>query len=202
MQLRSGVRKAYERFLRIRGEPKEIARGLAVGILIGMLPVLGLQTVSAVFFASLLKCSKISAALGTLISNPLTTPPLYALTYYVGSKIMGLSQELPRWKNSGLETLVQMLHKTPEILWALFIGGILLGVPLAAAGYYLSHEALRRYQSGIREKLALQREKLAQRRDNLARRSRQFTHQLHEKAQRRKRQKSRKAPVKGRTRKS
>ncbi len=194
-------RKAYERFLKIRGEPREIALGLALGIFIGMLPVLGLQTVSAIFFASLLKWNKISAALGTLISNPLTIPPLYALTYFVGNKLMGLRQGLPRFTTSGVETLIDMVQKTPEIILALFIGGFLLGLPAALVGYFLSYEALKRYQSRIREKLSRQRESLSRKRETLARRSRQITHQLHERSARRKKQKSRKSPTKSRTRK-
>jgi len=194
------LRKAYERFLKIRGEPREIALGLALGIFIGMLPVLGLQTVSAIFFASLFKWNKFSAALGTLISNPLTIPPLYALTYWLGSKILGLGQRLPHLSDSGIETLIHLLQKTPEILLALFIGGILLGLPAAAASYFLSYEALRRYQSRIREKLAQEREKLARRREALARRSRQITHRIHERTARRKKQKSRKTPAKSRSR--
>jgi uncharacterized protein (DUF2062 family) len=205
MGLKFEPHKAYERFLKIRGEPRQIALGLALGIFIGMLPVLGLQTVSAIFFASLLKWNKIAAALGTLISNPLTIPPLYAITYFVGNKLMGLRHGLPRFTTSGVETLIDMVQKTPEIILALFIGGILLGLPSAAVGYFLSYEALKRYQSRIREKLARQREKLARKRENLTARSRQISHQLHERMHertaRRKKQKSRKNPTKSRTRK-
>lgn len=201
MRWRFEPRKAYERFLKIRGEPREIALGLALGILIGMLPVLGLQTVSAVFLASLLKWNKISAMLGTLISNPLTIPPLYTLTYFVGKKLTGLQHGLPHFTTSGVETLLNIVRKTPDIFLALCLGGLLLGLPAAAAGYFLSYEALRRYQSGIREKLARQRENLARKRDNLARRSRQITHQLHERTARRKKQKSRKRPPTSRGRK-
>jgi len=201
MRLHFDPRKAYERFLKIRGEPREIALGLALGILIGMLPVLGLQTVSAVFLASLLKWNKFSAALGTLVSNPLTIPPLYTLTYLVGERLMGLRRGLPPFTTSGVQSLLDLVRKTPDIFLALFVGGILLGVPVAAAGYYLSHAALNRYQAGIRERLARQREKLARKRESLASRSRQITHRLHERTARRKKQKSRKSPSTSRSRK-
>jgi len=201
MQIPERLQKAYERFLKIRGEPREIALGLALGILIGMLPVLGLQTVSAIFFASLLKWNKLSAVLGTLISNPLTIPPLYALTYFVGSRILGVRHGLPHFTGTGFDTFLGLLNKTPEILWALFLGGFLLGVPVAVAGYFLAYEALRRYQSGIRERLVRQRENLARKRDALRQRSRQITRHLHERTVRRKKQKSRKNVAKSRPRK-
>ena len=51
---------------------------------------MGIQTVIALFFATLFKWNKISSAVGVWISNPFTAPFLYSLTYYVGAKIMGL----------------------------------------------------------------------------------------------------------------
>ncbi|WP_316348434.1 DUF2062 domain-containing protein [Desulfuromonas acetoxidans] len=38
------------RFLRLRGQPDEIAKGFALGIFIGMTPTLGFQMILAVFF--------------------------------------------------------------------------------------------------------------------------------------------------------
>ena len=42
--LGSIVRRVYERFIRIRGEPREIALGFALGIFVGMTPTVGVQT--------------------------------------------------------------------------------------------------------------------------------------------------------------
>jgi hypothetical protein len=47
--------RAYERFLRIRGQPREIALGFALGLFVGMTPFMGLQTVIAVPLAALLQ---------------------------------------------------------------------------------------------------------------------------------------------------
>ena len=43
------------KFIRLRGSPDEIAKGVALGIFIGMTPTLGLQMPLAVFFAFLFK---------------------------------------------------------------------------------------------------------------------------------------------------
>ena len=50
----------YQRFIRTRGTPREIALGFALGLFIGFSPTMGAQIVIAVFFASLLKWSKIT----------------------------------------------------------------------------------------------------------------------------------------------
>jgi uncharacterized protein (DUF2062 family) len=58
------LHKAYERFIKIRGHPREIALGFALGIFIGMTPTMGVQTPLAVFLAALFKWSKLSAGFG------------------------------------------------------------------------------------------------------------------------------------------
>ena len=157
--------KAYERFLKIRGNPKEIALGFALGIFIGFTPTLGLQIAIAVFIAALLKWNKIAAAIGVWITNPATAPFIYTFTYLVGAKILGLKNEFVF--SSGLDwNFVQtLLAKTPHIFIALAIGGIVLGLPFAVVCYYLSFYAVQRYREKLKEKVAKQREKLRQLRD-------------------------------------
>ena len=55
----------YIRFLRLRGEPHELALGMAIGVFSGMMPILPFQIALAVTLALLFKTSKITAALGT-----------------------------------------------------------------------------------------------------------------------------------------
>ena len=88
-RMRSALRTTYDRFIRIRGEPKDICFGLALGIFMGISPIFGFQLILAVLIAALLKWNKIAAAMGTLISNPITTPFIYPFAYYVGSRVMG-----------------------------------------------------------------------------------------------------------------
>jgi len=55
--------------------------------------------------------------------------------------------------------------KAPEIFWALTTGGIVLGLPLAVAGYYFSYSVVQKYQDDIKEKLVKSKEKLAQKKE-------------------------------------
>ena len=85
------IRKVYERFIRIRGNPREVALGFALGVFIGMTPTMGVQTPIAIFFAALCGWSKLSAAVGVWVSNPLTAPVIYGVTYITGAKMMHLA---------------------------------------------------------------------------------------------------------------
>ena len=79
---------AYRRFVALRGTPREIALGFSLGLFVGMSPYMMCHTVTAVFVAALLKWNKIAAAAGVFITNPVTAPFFYALTYRVGAAIM------------------------------------------------------------------------------------------------------------------
>jgi uncharacterized protein (DUF2062 family) len=170
-KLQATLRRTYERFIRIRGHPKDISLGFALGIFLGISPLFGIQLIAAVFIAALLKWNKIAAATGTLISNPLTTPFIYPFAYYVGTLVTGNPVKgrlvIPR----DLETAGRMLEETPRILVTLTLGTVLIGLPLAVVGYLLAYAAVLRYRERIKEKLAARREELALRRERLRERS-------------------------------
>ena len=157
--------KAYERFLKIRGRPREIALGMALGLFIGMTPVMGLHLIIAVPMAALFKWNKISAGIGVWITNAITAPFIYSITYLVGAGLMGVEKPLKMNPEQGLGGLYKMLLKAPEIFWAMAIGGIVLGIPLAVAGYYFSYSVVHKYQQGIKEKFAKSKESLVQRKE-------------------------------------
>ena len=157
----ASLQKTYERFLKIRGNPREIALGFALGLFIGMSPTMGVQMAIAVFFAALFKWNKISAAVAVWITNPFTAPIIYGLTYYVGAKIIGMSNNISFLSGFDLAGLLHLIQKTPEILLAMALGGVVVGLPLAVAGYYFSFSAVNTYQKDIKAKLAERRERRA-----------------------------------------
>jgi uncharacterized protein (DUF2062 family) len=154
-------RRWYERFVKIRGTPREIAMGFALGVFVGMSPTMGFQTAIAVFVAALFKWNKISAAIGVWISNPVTAPILYGVTYFAGARILGGNGYLHPPDLLGVTVFLRILERAPEIFWAMTVGGILLGAPLALAAYTFAFSAVSRYQEGIRRKLAERRLRLA-----------------------------------------
>ena len=75
-QLGRPFRYLYLRFIRLRGTAEEVARGMALGVFIGLTPTMGIQMPLAFFFAMLLKENKIAAVIGVWISNPMTAIPI------------------------------------------------------------------------------------------------------------------------------
>ena len=147
------VRDLYARFLKIRGTPKEISLGMALGLMVGMSPTMGIQTIISVFLASLFKWSKITAAIGVQITNPLSAPFIYGTTYLIGAKLLGLSGGFDIRGILNLDGLMHLLGQAPVILLAMTLGGIAIGLPLAAAGYAATLWITTRYHTPIKENL-------------------------------------------------
>ncbi|MFZ0240715.1 MAG: DUF2062 domain-containing protein [Desulfobacterales bacterium] len=147
---RNPLARTYERFLKIRGQPREIALGFALGLYVGMTPFIGLHTVMAVPLAALLKWNKISAAVAVWFTNAATAPFIYSVTYLVGARIAGVEKVFSWTDLESFSAVYHLILKTPEIIWAMVIGGMILGVPLAVAGYYLAFYVVSRYQEKMR----------------------------------------------------
>ncbi len=158
----ASLMRVYQRFLKIRGNPHEIALGFALGLFVGMTPFMGFQTPIAIFFAAIFQWNKISSAAGVWISNPVTAPVLYGITYFIGAKITGLAPACNPAGSSEI-TVINLLQSTPEILMAMILGGIIIGIPIAITGYIFSFSALKKYQDDIKNKLAKKKENRAAR---------------------------------------
>ncbi len=122
------------RLLRIRKSPDEIAKGLALGVFIGMTPTFGFQMVIAIFFALLLSENKIAAAVGVWITNPLTAPFIYALEYESGRLVMGMGRaHLPA--ELTFSAFRELGH---EVIVPLCLGSLIYGILCAALTYAIT----------------------------------------------------------------
>ena len=50
------------------------------------------------------------------------------------------------------DVVSRIAQKTPEVILALTVGGIVIGLPLAVLGYYLSYSVIRRYRERSRRR--------------------------------------------------
>jgi uncharacterized protein (DUF2062 family) len=127
----------FQRQLReLRGKPHEISLGMAIGVFIGITPTMPFHTVLAVSLAVLLRASKLAAALGVWVCNPLTIPLFYYGSYRLGRFVLGLpGLSLP--SNYSLLSLVQL---GSHVTVAMLHGGVLLGVLPALLAYILTYK--------------------------------------------------------------
>ena len=123
---------------------------------------MGIQIAMGVFVAALLKWNKIAAAIGVQVTNPLTAPFIYSVTYVISAKLIGLKETFIWADAFDLSKLIDMLEKAPAIFAALTIGGIVIGSPVSIIGYFVSYAVIEKYQDDIKEKLSAQKDKIRQ----------------------------------------
>ena len=136
----------YDRFIKLKGAPREIALGFALGLLIGMTPFFGMHFFSSLLLASLLGWSKIAALVGANITNVLTAPLIYPVNYWVGVKLAGFSKEIDWSSTLDVADVLALMQQSPLILVDLSIGGIILGIPLAVGGYLIAFRLICLYR--------------------------------------------------------
>lgn len=148
------MKRFYVRFVRLRGTPHQISLGLALGFLVGMTPFLGAHTVIAIFLASLFKWSKITATIGVMITNPLTAPLIYPVTYKLGNSVTGLSDPSQWSKIFEPGGVIALMKSSPVIIVDLSVGGMIVGIPLAVITYYVTLNAVTRARKRIERRRA------------------------------------------------
>ncbi len=137
-------RLLYLRLLRLRGQPREVAGGVAIGVFVGMTPTVPLHTLLAVLIALILKKSKLAAALGVWIANPFFLPFIYFLDYKVGQLLTGTGASSLPISNFSVANLV---HLGWSISFPLFFGGVITGIVCAIPSYFISKRLIFLYQA-------------------------------------------------------
>ena len=139
------VKYYFLRFIRLRGEPHELALGLAFGIFTGMMPIMPFQSALAVALALIFKGSKITALIGTWVSNPLNWYFLYYYSYRIGASLMGLSMKdgifpsVMTSLNEGENVFIvfgKILGEGGTFIFAFLFGGFLMGAIASMPSYF------------------------------------------------------------------
>jgi hypothetical protein len=159
------LRRTHVRVLRGSGDPAEMAGGMALGLFIALLPFMGLQMPLAFVVVEMIRrlthfqLSRVAAAAGVWINNPVTAAPVYGLCYFIGRPIAHrLLPAAPGQEGSGaaagLDLSALAGPDALEVGLGLIIGGVLLGVPTAWLGYHLTYGMVSRHQSRREERRA------------------------------------------------
>ncbi len=135
----------YLRFLRIKGDPEDIAWGSFIGALIGSMPVMPFHTIGIIAVCCLTRTSAMAGLLTSLvISNPLTYIPLYYFCMVIGNF---LTPYQITWTNTSVileaiisgqgfkESFYMLSNLGSEIIIVMLTGGIVIALPTAIIWY-------------------------------------------------------------------
>ncbi len=180
-----GWRYMRHRVERINDTPSNIAFGFACGAFASFTPLFGLHFVVAALFAKIARVNIISALFGTAIGNPLSFPLIAAGSMSVGSLLLGRGQDhadgegvVAAFVDMGTllydgarsaigiaepgtvswSTAASRLGEfSSQFMVPYALGGLICGIPVAVASYYIVRPAIAAYQKRRAEKLARRR---------------------------------------------
>lgn len=150
------LRVLYFKLMRNAGSPEYNARGIGLGLFIGLLVPMGLQLLIVVPLAFLCKASKVLAAGFTFVTNHLTIFVLYPLQCWIGSYL--IFRPLTYGDVSArLKSLIDsqdwqsawraICELGVELGIAFFAGGLLFASIGGGIGYFVSLFLFRQYQA-------------------------------------------------------
>lgn len=133
--------------------------GLALGIFIGILPIMGIQMTVVALLALPLRANLKAALAGVWISNPITVIPMYWGYYKLGvlffpSLAVSWDAFIERvtqageisWSSLG-ESLGRLLDLGMDILMPMWTGATILAVVFSVPTYFITKRAVLAYRA-------------------------------------------------------
>lgn len=136
--------------------PHRLALGIAVGMFVTMLPLIGFQMMISVFLAWMLRANKLVGIPLVWISNPATAIPIYYPCYRLGCVLLGGKVDEAKWiewrelqadptTTWGI-TIKFWWEGLMDIIPPLCLGCVVVASVLGVVTYYVSLLAIRSYR--------------------------------------------------------
>lgn len=119
--------------------PDEIAAGVAIGIFIGFIPLIGVHTLMAFALAYFLRLNTFLVLLGTQISNPVSFPFQIFLSAEIGSLLLN-------GKHLDIKFSKDVSYLEHYIL-PIIVGSLVLGIIVSLFSYMFLKSFLKRRKS-------------------------------------------------------
>lgn len=148
MKLPRLSRYYYLKFTRLKGDPKSLAMGTAIGVFVGVTPTIPLHTVIILCLSMITRTSAIAAILVSwIVCNPLTYIPIYYFSMVIGNLLTPYELNWPRIKHvitilisdhGFLKSFNEIFNLGFEVIIVMILGGCILALPIALTSYYVS----------------------------------------------------------------
>jgi uncharacterized protein (DUF2062 family) len=159
---RSGLLPAWRAIMRLEATPHAVGLGLAMGVFVAFLPILGAQMMIAAMIAWVGRANVGAALLGTWAGNPITWPMMWVASYLIGISLLGeagamtvdeLQRTLVRLGDPPPASVgwLTVLDGAKTLLWPilkpLFVGGLVLGLISGGALYFIGRRAAEAFRT-------------------------------------------------------
>jgi uncharacterized protein (DUF2062 family) len=138
--------------LTIKDTPNKLAISFAVGIFLGLSPLIGLHTILALAVAWIFRLNRLTTMSAVYVTNPVSVIPIYTFCTWVGVMILGSDIVLTDvdWRHL---TMGDLLHDLSYLLMPFVVGSTVVGLTAAVICYFLIRGAAEKAQ---RQKLSVE----------------------------------------------
>jgi uncharacterized protein len=136
--------KIGSKLLNIKSCPGKVSRGYALGVFLATTPLVGMKVFIALVLTTSLRWNRLAAVIGVYHNNILTGPLYYSCAYFIGSWLTPADASLPVISGMSAKMLFATLYGSWGFFRTLLVGGLILGIPLSLAAFFLSFMFLRR----------------------------------------------------------
>ncbi|MDH3382955.1 MAG: DUF2062 domain-containing protein [Deltaproteobacteria bacterium] len=141
-------RYIYLRLIRVGGDPVHIALGFSLGVFLGVFPTFGIGIPLALPLASALRWNRVSAMLGSLVMNPITTPLFWTLSGTLGAAIFRVNANKVMTSVHNGERLRSLTMGAGIYL----VGNTIIALVSAVIAYFLALRVVTVYRKKRRER--------------------------------------------------
>jgi hypothetical protein len=136
--------KIKAKLLGIEATPQMVSRGYALGVFLGTTPFIGTKVFIALVLTSFFKWNRLASVVGVYHINILTAPLFYGIAYGVGQWITDAKTALIMPGRLTFDWAYTTFFGSWEVMQALLVGGLVLGIPMSVIAYFLSYTLLRK----------------------------------------------------------
>lgn len=138
----ASIKRRLVQVVSLKDPPEKIARGVAVGVFLGVFPTFYTGLIIAVLGARFFKYNLIAAIAGTAVSTPLTGPFIIVASAMLGSRITGVDWSIVVQQ---LET-GEFWEAARDTALTYLAGNIILSILSTVLAYFLTRQAVIEYR--------------------------------------------------------
>jgi uncharacterized protein (DUF2062 family) len=142
--LKKKLKSVIVQLISINDHPRNIALGYALGIFLATTPFVGCKAFIAIGITYILKWNKVASVIGVFHVNGINGAAFYGLVYATGNYALGYHNSFVFPDQLNVKSLINCFIASSEIFYSLLVGGLIFGIPLCIAAYWLVKIALKK----------------------------------------------------------
>ncbi|MBN2856936.1 MAG: DUF2062 domain-containing protein [Candidatus Delongbacteria bacterium] len=144
-------------FVRKEDSPENIAHGLAMGIFVGFLPIIPLQTVFILLLCTIFKTNKLAGVIGsTALTNPFSAMPVFYAQHFLGRIFILHEFSYDKFKHLFFHFSISEINEVGKEILIMIkmvsIGGVILGVLFYPFAYYFTKNYIIKLRKKIKDR--------------------------------------------------